>query len=175
MSDEAILGLGTNANFLKTSLFGAIFAIAAPPAHRQHDPVFAPVPHAAQAAVELDHSGFDEEDMEFDEDETGAQSRPRRKKWKLTDLVPSPGYFIAGATSGIASRTTTAPLDRLKVYLIAQTGVAQEAVEAAKSGKAVLATKHSANTLFRACQELWAAGGIRSLFAGESGYTGWTE
>ncbi|KAG9648569.1 hypothetical protein KCU98_g9061, partial [Aureobasidium melanogenum] len=67
--------------------------------------------------------------------------------------------------SGVASRTTTAPLDRLKVYLIAQTGT-NEAVQAVKSGAPAAAAKSSANTLVRACKELWAAGGIRSLFAG---------
>ncbi|EMC91523.1 hypothetical protein BAUCODRAFT_295816 [Baudoinia panamericana UAMH 10762] len=76
------------------------------------------------------------------------------------------GYFVAGGLSGITSRTATAPLDRLKVYLIAQTGNAQEAIQAAKSGAAVTATKHGVATLWNACKELWAAGGIRSLFAG---------
>ncbi|KAF2719361.1 mitochondrial carrier [Polychaeton citri CBS 116435] len=84
----------------------------------------------------------------------------------LTDLIPNPGYFVAGGVSGITSRTVTAPLDRLKVYLIAQTGTASEAVSAAKSGAAVKATKHGMQSLIGACQELWAAGGMRSLFAG---------
>ncbi|KAF2861707.1 mitochondrial carrier [Piedraia hortae CBS 480.64] len=76
------------------------------------------------------------------------------------------GYFIAGGLSGITSRTLTAPLDRLKVYLIAQTGNAEDAIQAAKSGNAVKATAHGMATLVNACKELWAAGGIRSLFAG---------
>ncbi|KAK5112632.1 hypothetical protein LTR62_003947 [Meristemomyces frigidus] len=84
----------------------------------------------------------------------------------LTDLVPDVGYFIAGGLSGITSRTVTAPLDRLKVYLIAQTGNANEAIQAAKSGAAVKATQQAGKTLWKACGELWAAGGIRSLFAG---------
>jgi solute carrier family 25 phosphate transporter 23/24/25/41 len=78
------------------------------------------------------------------------------------------GYFAAGGLSGITSRTATAPLDRLKVYLIAQTGTATEALQAAKKGAPLQATKHSASTLWNACKELWAAGGIRSLFAGKS-------
>ncbi|KAK4574468.1 hypothetical protein LTR86_001309 [Recurvomyces mirabilis] len=84
----------------------------------------------------------------------------------LTDLVPDVGYFVAGGLSGITSRTVTAPLDRLKVYLIAQTGNAQAAVEAAKSGKVGKATQRGARTLWKAVGELWAAGGVRSLFAG---------
>lgn len=66
------------------------------------------------------------------------------------------------------SRTSTAPLDRLKVYLIAQTGNTNKAVQAAKHGAALQATKHAARPLIDACKELWAAGGIRSLFAGMS-------
>ncbi len=47
-------------------------------------------------------------------------------KWEnlhmvLIACIPSTGYFAAGAIAGIVSRTATAPLDRLKVYLIAQT------------------------------------------------------
>jgi len=52
------------------------------------------------------------------------------------------------------------------VYLIAQTDVAGEAVQAAKSGHALVALKQGVNSMWFACKELWAAGGIRSLFAG---------
>lgn len=76
------------------------------------------------------------------------------------------GYFLAGGVAGMISRTSTAPLDRLKVYLIAQTGNTSKAVQAAKQGAALQATKHAARPLIDACKELWAAGGIRSLFAG---------
>lgn len=90
-----------------------------------------------------------------------------QQKMKLTDFVPNVGYFLAGGLSGITSRTVTAPLDRLKVYLIAQTDVAEEAVSAAKHGRAGFALQHGVKTLWIACKELWAAGGMRSLFAGE--------
>jgi solute carrier family 25 phosphate transporter 23/24/25/41 len=90
----------------------------------------------------------------------------QQHKARLTDFVPNIGYFAAGGLSGITSRTATAPLDRLKVYLIAQTGPATEAIQAAKGGAVVQATKHSGRTLWNACRDLWAAGGIRSLFAG---------
>ncbi|KAM3424626.1 hypothetical protein BST61_g6615 [Cercospora zeina] len=76
------------------------------------------------------------------------------------------GYFLAGGLSGITSRTATAPLDRLKVYLIAQTGNAEDTINAVKSAKPLSAAQHGARTLWNACQDLWAAGGVRSLFAG---------
>ena len=80
--------------------------------------------------------------------------------------MPNIGYFAAGGLSGITSRTATAPLDRLKVYLIAQTGSATKAVQAAKGGAVLEATKHGAGTMWNACKALWDAGGVRSLFAG---------
>jgi len=76
------------------------------------------------------------------------------------------GYFVAGGVSGITSRTVTAPLDRLKVYLIAQTTNTNDALQAAKSGAPVQAGRQGMRTLINACKDLWAAGGIRSLFAG---------
>jgi solute carrier family 25 phosphate transporter 23/24/25/41 len=95
------------------------------------------------------------------------QQSKSKKGLKLMDFVPHIGYFLAGGLSGITSRTATAPLDRLKVYLIAQTGTADDAVVAARKGKALAAAKHGARTLWLACKDLWAAGGMRSLFAGE--------
>lgn len=105
------------------------------------------------------------------EDDPHIPSKPSRRKedeeqLKLTDLIPDVGYFIAGGLSGITSRTATAPLDRLKVYLIAQTGPKESAVMAVKNGAPLQATKQGAAAMYQACQELWLAGGIRSLFAG---------
>ena len=85
----------------------------------------------------------------------------------LTEFLPDPGYFLAGGVAGAVSRTATAPLDRLKVYLIAQTGLKNEAVQAVKSGSPVLASKLAARPLVEALKTLWGMGGIRSMFAGE--------
>ena len=168
VSDETIQGIGTATSFLKHSLFGAITRIASPPPapsplpSRQypdhHDTLpesNSPLPSLHKEAAVVD-----------DHDDRSYASRALAFMSMLTDFVPDPGYFLAGGISGVASRTTTAPLDRLKVYLIAQTGT-NEAVQAVKSGAPTAAAKSSANTLVKACKELWAAGGIRSLFAGE--------
>lgn len=75
--------------------------------------------------------------------------------------------------AGMISRTATAPLDRLKVYLIAQTSRKDAAIDAAKSGSPVKAVRHLGKPLIDAMKDLWAAGGMRSLFAGAfapSGY-----
>ena len=102
------------------------------------------------------------------EDTQSLATDHQRQRKRLTDYVPILGYFAAGGLAGIISRTSTAPLDRLKVYLIAQTGSATEAVKLAKQGAAIQATKHSMSTLWNGCKDLWAAGGMRSLFAGKS-------
>jgi len=86
----------------------------------------------------------------------------------LTDLLPEPGYFVAGGVAGVVSRTATAPLDRLKVYLIAQVGVKAEAVQAARSGAPVQAAKKVARPLIEATKQLWRMGGMRSMFAGNA-------
>lgn len=175
VSDEAISGLGTTLDFLKTSLFGAITQLVTSP--RPHTST---LPHDYMSTTALE-PGYNSKLPPFDEDEVTVEgndpyipTKPARRKeashkpelLTLTDLVPDVGYFIAGAVSGITSRTATAPLDRLKTYLIAQTGNAKEAIQKAKSGAPVQATKQGASTMWMACKELWAAGGMRSLFAG---------
>jgi solute carrier family 25 phosphate transporter 23/24/25/41 len=169
LSDETIQGIGTATSFLKHSLFGAITRIAspspppqAPAPSRQYPEHHDTLPESNPPLPSL-HT---EAAVVSDLDDRSHASRALAFMSMLTEFVPDPGYFLAGGISGVASRTTTAPLDRLKVYLIAQTGT-NEAVQAVKSGAPTAAAKSSANTLVKACKELWAAGGIRSLFAGE--------
>jgi solute carrier family 25 phosphate transporter 23/24/25/41 len=82
----------------------------------------------------------------------------------LISCVPSTGYFAAGAVAGIVSRTATAPLDRLKVYLIAQTGIRNHPL-AKRHGLLGMMAVGLKNTGF-AVKDLWQAGGLRSLYAG---------
>ncbi|KAK7905908.1 hypothetical protein LTR67_000632 [Exophiala xenobiotica] len=82
------------------------------------------------------------------------------------DFLPPPGYFIAGGLAGMVSRTATAPLDRLKVYLIAQTSPKDATIKAVKDAAPLQMIRNFGRPLVDACKELWAAGGLRSLFAG---------
>lgn len=169
LSDETIQSLGTKTSFLTTYLFGAITQIASPAGSR-HDVAAIPA-HTAPVPVRENEKPQEVESIRQRRESFDLPTPTSKLSvWSvLTEFVPDPGYFLAGAISGVASRTTTAPLDRLKVYLIAQTGSSTEAVNAAKSGAPVQATKHGANTLVNACKDLWAAGGIRSLYAGMLG------
>ena len=160
-----------------------------------HHPIHVtrPPEQAEEEDIELDISMHEEENtahLIYEDEDPHMPPKPARRKAALpsqpdtaqvvpkhhyqqqeatlTDYVPNLGYFAAGGLSGITSRTATAPLDRLKVYLIAQTGSAAETIQAVKSGAAVQATKHGMSTLWNACKDLWAAGGVRSLFAGMS-------
>lgn len=78
------------------------------------------------------------------------------------------GYFLAGGLAGTISRTVTAPLDRIKVYLIAKTDTptATKAIVDVAKGEAALAAKRVAGPLKECVQALWRAGGVRSFFAG---------
>lgn len=107
---------------------------------------------------------------EIAEDEAALDPTPEKSLWKLTDFVPDPGYFLAGAIAGGVSRTATAPLDRLKVYLLVNTSTTQtsrQVVGAVKGGQAAAALKHITNPFATAVRDLWAAGGARTFFAGE--------
>ena len=196
LSDEALSGLGTTFQFLRFFLFGAITQIYDPQsirAPRKSHPTHVTRPPEQDTDIDLDMQYTDHSAQStFDNEDPHIPTKPARRKAalatqtqyqatqdtslqdsshhpeqaRLTDYVPNLGYFVAGGLSGITSRTATAPLDRLKVYLIAQTGTATEAVQAAKRGAALQATKHGMSTMWNACKELWAAGGLRSLFAG---------
>lgn len=96
-----------------------------------------------------------------------SQKACETKKTKLTQYLPEPGYFLAGAVAGGVSRTATAPLDRLKVYLLVNTKTSGEAtVSAAKSGKPISALKRATHPIGEAIASLYRSGGLRTFFAG---------
>lgn len=89
-------------------------------------------------------------------------------KTRLTQYLPEPGYFVAGALSGGISRTATAPFDRLKVALLVNTKVKPDAaIDAAKRGHAVAAVRNAGKPISEAARDLYKTGGIRTFFAGE--------
>jgi solute carrier family 25 phosphate transporter 23/24/25/41 len=185
MSGDTVQSLGTTTKSpstpkaFPTTFIGAIASIASPrfgtgrkqrksfepavlpspvqPAHMDLDPSKAPWP---AKPPDLDMIATDDSLAILDD---SVQVKPM-----LISLMPEPGYFLAGGMSGVISRTATAPLDRLKVYLIAQTGVPDVAIKAAKEGAPAQAVKHASRPLVEATKALWRAGGMQSLFAGES-------
>lgn len=114
----------------------------------------------------LQYAGIEQSDDEalsdlIEEDQEGVTTG-------LTDLLPEPGYFLAGAVSGGVSRTATAPLDRLKVYLLVNTkNVPHVAAAAAKTGHPLVALRSAGGPIFDAVVSLWKAGGMRTFFAGK--------
>ena len=105
-----------------------------------------------------------------DTEESSADSAEvkKKKKFKLTDFAPHPGYFLAGAIAGGVSRTATAPLDRLKVYLLVNTNSgAETALSALKQGRPIVALKNAAKPFGDAVRDLFRSGGLRGFFAGK--------
>ncbi|KAI5858279.1 mitochondrial carrier [Durotheca rogersii] len=97
--------------------------------------------------------------------ETGL--RIKSKESVLIRYLPDPGYFIAGAVAGGISRTATAPLDRLKVYLLVNTTSSTSSVlDMVKKGQPIVALKHAGRPLLTAVAELYKSGGLRGFFAG---------
>lgn len=92
-----------------------------------------------------------------------------KKKHTLTDFIPHSGYFLAGAIAGGVSRTATAPLDRLKVYLLVNTNnkATETAAAALKQGRPVAMVKNAVRPIGDAVRDLFRAGGLRGFFAGE--------
>lgn len=177
ISNETVDGLGKSS--LPRILFGALIAIATPPRSKQFPGPSSTPPERPEPQKVHKES----QPNSFPWDPGEISSRPTMSAHLeavpagidlverirlLTDILPDPGYFVAGGVAGVVSRTATAPLDRLKVYLIAQTGVKDETVHAIKSGAPVQATKVVARPLIDATKTLWRMGGFRSLFAGKN-------
>jgi solute carrier family 25 phosphate transporter 23/24/25/41 len=167
ISSDALEGIGTILHFLRP-FFGAIISIAQPPRRTLPDDEYyyttvpLPMDGLPQPKPAVFQEGFDSPHEHLaDTDWTQPSSMP-----VLIDISPQLGYFLAGGAAGIISRTTTAPLDRLKVYLIAQTGTNSDTIRLAKSGAPLQALRGALKSTAGAVSELWAAGGIRSLFAG---------
>lgn len=121
-------------------------------------------PSGAGAITQTNGDGTSVEHRE--ESSTGAV--PTKKKFRLTDFAPHPGYFLAGAIAGGVSRTATAPLDRLKVYLLVNTTTgAETAIGALKQGRIIDALRNATRPFSDAMKDLYRSGGLRSFFAGK--------
>lgn len=174
VSDDTVEGLGKHP-FPRT-LFGALFDVARQPKSQVTLKAVIPSPDPTaptQAAVESKPVTFPwdpgDQNVQHDHiiDPGIAGNQHASIALTVTDLFPPVGYFVAGGIAGVVSRTATAPLDRLKVYLIAHVGVKNDAINAAKSGAPVKAAKTATRPLLEAMITLWRMGGMRSLFAGE--------
>ncbi|RMZ68878.1 calcium dependent mitochondrial carrier [Pyrenophora seminiperda CCB06] len=133
ISDDTIKSLGTAQRFLRY-FFGSLFLVAHTPPYNplsQDTFPFEMVKPSTSTPPTQDTLPPRSEDEE-------TTSPPEEIRAGIIEslgtmliaCVPNPGYFVAGGVAGIVSRTSTAPLDRLKVYLIAQTSVTEEAVAA---------------------------------------------
>jgi solute carrier family 25 phosphate transporter 23/24/25/41 len=105
------------------------------------------------------------------ESSSTASAVKTRRKFELTEFIPDPGYFLAGAVAGGVSRTATAPLDRLKVYLLVNTGTgsanAAKAINSVASGRPLGLVKNALRPFSDAIRDLFRSGGIKGFFAGE--------
>lgn len=107
--------------------------------------------------------------IDTDEHGTGTTAGCEKpKKSVLIRFLPDPGYFVAGAVAGGISRTATAPLDRLKVYLLVNTKTdSAVSIHSIKSGRPLAVLKNAGRPLINAMADLYKSGGMRGFFAGE--------
>jgi solute carrier family 25 phosphate transporter 23/24/25/41 len=187
--EETLEGLGTASPMLFNIFFGAIVQIAKPPPRNPSFPepqILGPLPPEEatnDSMLEVNHAAH------FIESTLGTKARPNfpfprpspseaddqdlssdiasPEKSLLISLLPDSGYFAIGACAGVISRTCTAPLDRLKVYLIAHISPMDNALDAAKKGNAGEVTRKFGQPIILAYKDLLRSGGWRNLFAGE--------
>ena len=175
VSDDTVEGLG-KLHFPWT-VFAALFGLAKPGDLQTRLPPKSPAIEqiaSAQAMVKSTQVTFPwdpgDEDAHYEDihepDDSADDQHAPREMLLLTDLFPPVGYFLAGGIAGVVSRTATAPLDRLKVYLIAQIGFKDDTINLAKSGAPLKAVKTVGRPLIEATRTLWQMGGVQSLFAG---------
>lgn len=97
----------------------------------------------------------------------GMPEQAQVEEFWLIRYLPQIGYYIAGAAAGGISRTATAPLDRLKVYLLVNTkSDTHAAVDAVKTARPVDAIRSFSRSLSRAMTQLYTEGGLRGFWAG---------
>ncbi|KDN64366.1 hypothetical protein CSUB01_06247 [Colletotrichum sublineola] len=153
---------GTNANMNNMNMEAAVLQACIEAADEKRAGILRRLPGVGTSQANQVTGDSSEQGSSSSSDATVA---PKTKR--LTDLAPDPGYFIAGAVAGGLSRTATAPLDRLKVYLLVNTRASTEtAATALKQGRPLLALRNSVRPFSDAVKDLWKAGGMRSLFAG---------
>jgi solute carrier family 25 phosphate transporter 23/24/25/41 len=194
VSDDTLEGLGT-VGFLLQGLFGSLLKLADPEhtyssrsfssptastessSSELAEPAVDQVEDASEVdalsavAVTTTEEVLDDSVVDVEDDElldTPKIHQEATKKPRLTEFLPEPGYFLAGAISGGVSRTATAPLDRLKVYLLVNTKTGSNvALEAAKHGHPLTALRRAGQPIADAVVTLWKAGGLRTFFAGK--------
>ncbi|ATY61656.1 calcium dependent mitochondrial carrier [Cordyceps militaris] len=196
VSDDTLEGLGTESTSrsLFDSLFGSLLRIASPvpppphtsPAYGTSQPSLATSASSssigegesimvlmdddaegwADVAAKLQRRNPSDGTPILEETEDG-NTEVSTRSYTLTDFAPHPGYFLAGAIAGGVSRTATAPLDRLKVYLLVNTqSHGETAVAAFKRGQPLIALKNAARPFGDAIRDVYRSGGLRGFFAG---------
>lgn len=181
--EETLEGLGTPP-MLFNVFFGALAQIAKPPSRNpsilEPQTVGPLLPEKDENLLEVDHAQFTEGPLESKagpelslpsaleaEDQEFSSDVESTEKSLLISLLPNSGYFAIGACAGVISRTCTAPLDRLKVYLIAHTSPVDNALDAAKKGNVGEVTRKFGQPIILAYKDLMRSGGWRNLFAGK--------